>query len=213
MHIIFIKQYEKYGNSANVNAKKILLEMRSHRMGLIQTPEQLRFSYMAIIEGIKTFIPKITDQLDDTTSDNELSSIFDDLTNGTNDDPNLSNNQIEQIENSTQSELRKRTTITSPINGSNLTTEKEERAKMREERRNRTYEQICRIKEKQKEVEARSRLNERLSRFTRWGLAAVLVGSFALYFWNNASNTLLTNSATSSNNPLTVVNQMTNNSS
>lgn len=27
--------------------------MRRHRMGLIQTPDQLRFSYQAIIEGAK----------------------------------------------------------------------------------------------------------------------------------------------------------------
>lgn len=27
--------------------------MRKYRMGLIQTPDQLRFSYMAILEGAK----------------------------------------------------------------------------------------------------------------------------------------------------------------
>lgn len=31
----------------------ILMEMRRYRMGLIQTPQQLRFSYQAIIEGVK----------------------------------------------------------------------------------------------------------------------------------------------------------------
>jgi hypothetical protein len=30
--------------------------MRSYRMGLIQTPEQLRFSYQAIIEGAKQLL-------------------------------------------------------------------------------------------------------------------------------------------------------------
>ncbi|CAG7729408.1 unnamed protein product [Allacma fusca] len=34
-----------------VNVKDILLEMRKFRMGLIQTSDQLRFSYMAILEG------------------------------------------------------------------------------------------------------------------------------------------------------------------
>lgn len=29
------------------------MEMREYRMGLIQTPEQLQFSYKAIIEGTK----------------------------------------------------------------------------------------------------------------------------------------------------------------
>ncbi len=33
--------------------QKILLDMRKYRMGLIQTPDQLRFSYMAVLEGAK----------------------------------------------------------------------------------------------------------------------------------------------------------------
>ena len=33
--------------------KQLLLNMRKYQMGLIQTPDQLRFSYMAIIEGAK----------------------------------------------------------------------------------------------------------------------------------------------------------------
>lgn len=37
----------------DINVKQILLSMRKYRMGLIQTPDQLRFSYMAIIEGAK----------------------------------------------------------------------------------------------------------------------------------------------------------------
>lgn len=45
-------QIEKEGLNS-VNVKDILLEMRKYRMGLIQTPDQLRFSYQAIIEGAK----------------------------------------------------------------------------------------------------------------------------------------------------------------
>lgn len=37
----------------NVNVRNELLKMRNYRMGLIQTPEQLRFSYIAIIQGLK----------------------------------------------------------------------------------------------------------------------------------------------------------------
>ncbi|XP_031781216.1 tyrosine-protein phosphatase non-receptor type 1 isoform X1 [Nasonia vitripennis] len=37
----------------SVNVREVLLEMRKSRMGLIQTPDQLRFSYAAIIEGSK----------------------------------------------------------------------------------------------------------------------------------------------------------------
>ncbi|XP_058133254.1 tyrosine-protein phosphatase non-receptor type 2 isoform X8 [Dasypus novemcinctus] len=37
----------------DINIKQVLLNMRKYRMGLIQTPDQLRFSYMAILEGAK----------------------------------------------------------------------------------------------------------------------------------------------------------------
>lgn len=46
---------EKFGLNS-VNVKEILLEMRNYRMGLIQTAEQLRFSYQAIIEGAKKIL-------------------------------------------------------------------------------------------------------------------------------------------------------------
>lgn len=36
-----------------MDIKNILLDMRKYRMGLIQTPDQLRFSYMAVLEGAK----------------------------------------------------------------------------------------------------------------------------------------------------------------
>nr|XP_040020186.1 tyrosine-protein phosphatase non-receptor type 2a [Gasterosteus aculeatus aculeatus] len=40
-------------NQSSVSIQKVLLDMREYRMGLIQTPDQLRFSYMAVIEGVK----------------------------------------------------------------------------------------------------------------------------------------------------------------
>ncbi|CAH1179488.1 unnamed protein product [Phaedon cochleariae] len=46
---------EKYGINS-VDVKEILLEMRKYRMGLIQTPEQLKFSYQAIIDGTKLLL-------------------------------------------------------------------------------------------------------------------------------------------------------------
>lgn len=36
-----------------VSVKDVLLELRNYRMGLIQTHDQLTFSYEAIIEGMK----------------------------------------------------------------------------------------------------------------------------------------------------------------
>ncbi|KAM4688584.1 tyrosine-protein phosphatase non-receptor type 2 [Discoglossus pictus] len=44
---------EKRKDPSSVDIKQVLLNMRSYRMGLIQTPGQLRFSYMAVIEGTK----------------------------------------------------------------------------------------------------------------------------------------------------------------
>lgn len=44
---------DKRKDPLSVDIKNILLKMRKYRMGLIQTPEQLRFSYMAVLEGAK----------------------------------------------------------------------------------------------------------------------------------------------------------------
>ncbi|XP_030637406.1 tyrosine-protein phosphatase non-receptor type 2a [Chanos chanos] len=44
---------EKRKDPSSVDVQKVLLDMREFRMGLIQTPDQLRFSYMAIMEGAK----------------------------------------------------------------------------------------------------------------------------------------------------------------
>ncbi|KAL4234107.1 Tyrosine-protein phosphatase non-receptor type 2 [Mactra antiquata] len=42
---------EKNGTLEDIDIQSLLISMRSYRMGLIQTSEQLKFSYMAIIEG------------------------------------------------------------------------------------------------------------------------------------------------------------------
>lgn len=57
---------EKYGLNS-VNVKEVLLELRRYRTGLIQTPEQLRFSYQAIIEGAKQLLNANSD--DDDSSE------------------------------------------------------------------------------------------------------------------------------------------------
>ena len=49
-------QIEKSGDLNCVDVKSVLINMRSYRMGLIQTPDQLRFSYIAIIEGGKRIL-------------------------------------------------------------------------------------------------------------------------------------------------------------
>nr|XP_039320010.1 tyrosine-protein phosphatase non-receptor type 1-like [Saimiri boliviensis boliviensis] len=44
---------DKRKDPSSVDIKKVLLEMRKFRMGLIQTADQLRFCYLAVIEGAK----------------------------------------------------------------------------------------------------------------------------------------------------------------
>ncbi|XP_034016181.1 tyrosine-protein phosphatase non-receptor type 2 [Thalassophryne amazonica] len=44
---------DKRKDPSSVDIKSILLDMRKYRMGLIQTPDQLRFSYMAVLEGAR----------------------------------------------------------------------------------------------------------------------------------------------------------------
>ena len=44
-------QIEKKQDLNCIDIRGLLIQMRSYRMGLIQTPEQLRFSYMSVIEG------------------------------------------------------------------------------------------------------------------------------------------------------------------
>lgn len=54
---------EKREDPLSVDIKQVLLNMRKYRMGLIQTPDQLRFSYMAVIEGAKYIMGDSTIQV------------------------------------------------------------------------------------------------------------------------------------------------------
>uniref|UniRef100_A0A8C1CXF2 Tyrosine-protein phosphatase non-receptor type n=1 Tax=Cyprinus carpio carpio TaxID=630221 RepID=A0A8C1CXF2_CYPCA len=47
---------DKRKDPSSVDIQKVLLDMREYRMGLIQTPDQLRFSYMAVMEGAKSIL-------------------------------------------------------------------------------------------------------------------------------------------------------------
>lgn len=56
-------QMDKRKDPSSVDIKNILLDMRKYRMGLIQTPDQLRFSYMAVLEGAKHIMGDSTVQV------------------------------------------------------------------------------------------------------------------------------------------------------
>ncbi|XP_030606174.1 tyrosine-protein phosphatase non-receptor type 2-like isoform X1 [Archocentrus centrarchus] len=60
------KQQMDKRKNPSVDIQKVLLGMREYRMGLIQTPDQLRFSYMAVIEGAR-LIP-----MDNSVTQNKL---------------------------------------------------------------------------------------------------------------------------------------------
>ncbi|KAI7697949.1 Tyrosine-protein phosphatase non-receptor type 1 [Sarcoptes scabiei] len=169
----------------SINIIDVLLEIRNYRMGLIQTHEQLRFSFLSIIEGSKHFGTKLQN------ANNKIKRLF-----GFNEEDGVENDQ-ECIKNSNSSSDGKQSTTEetdmkelnensdSPIEESNnvtmlqeslsspsspiessspktISTEKIEisndvrqRKIDREERRKRTLDSIERIKRKQKETEER----------------------------------------------------------
>lgn len=45
----------------NLNIQETLKELRRYRMGLIQTPDQLRFCYQAVLEGAKRLGPNVSE--------------------------------------------------------------------------------------------------------------------------------------------------------
>ncbi|XP_026139982.1 tyrosine-protein phosphatase non-receptor type 2-like isoform X2 [Carassius auratus] len=53
----------KRKDPSSVDIQKVLLDMREYRMGLIQTPDQLRFSYMAVMEGAKSLLEDSAQQV------------------------------------------------------------------------------------------------------------------------------------------------------
>ncbi|KAM8884503.1 tyrosine-protein phosphatase non-receptor type 2 isoform 1-T1 [Synchiropus picturatus] len=59
---------DKRKEPASVDIKSVLLDMRKYRMGLIQTPDQLRFSYMAVLEGAKCIVGDASVQVEEQLS-------------------------------------------------------------------------------------------------------------------------------------------------
>lgn len=54
-----LKEIESTGDMDQISITDVLLEIRQYRVGLIQTPDQLRFTYLAILEGVKVLMPEI----------------------------------------------------------------------------------------------------------------------------------------------------------
>lgn len=56
---IFFYQIEHEEDMNQIDIQAMLLEIRQYRVGLIQTPDQLRFTYLAILEGVRVLMPEI----------------------------------------------------------------------------------------------------------------------------------------------------------
>ncbi|XP_078365840.1 uncharacterized protein LOC144650067 isoform X1 [Oculina patagonica] len=54
-----LTEVEHVGDLNQIDIKAMLLEIRQYRVGLIQTPDQLRFTYLAILEGVRVLMPEI----------------------------------------------------------------------------------------------------------------------------------------------------------
>lgn len=55
----FVEQIEYAEDMDQISITDVLLEVRQYRAGLIQTPDQLRFTYLAILEGARVLMPEI----------------------------------------------------------------------------------------------------------------------------------------------------------
>ena len=63
---------EQTRDLSTIDLQQILLNMRSQRLGLIQTPDQLRFSYIAVLQGALQDLelePSNYDDLSDSEGD------------------------------------------------------------------------------------------------------------------------------------------------
>lgn len=140
--------------------------MRRYRMGLIQTPEQLRFSYLAIMDGAKSLrltMPNGTAAADKQVADEEAA--------------------VRQRKAVTGEESQVKET--SPANNNSA----QERERLRQERKRKTDEMIQRIKEKTKELDQRSKFKSKMLKLGLIG-GAVLLGAGLLYyayFWSGAA--------------------------
>ncbi|XP_040209862.1 tyrosine-protein phosphatase non-receptor type 2 isoform X3 [Rana temporaria] len=108
---------EKRKDPSTVDIKQVLLDMRRYRMGLIQTPGQLRFSYMAVIEGTKMIMGSssqqnpCTDISKDDQSDKVDNKQTDERYNGNSlhtEEEEQSDGKSQEADSDAQSTLRKR---------------------------------------------------------------------------------------------------------
>lgn len=177
-------------------------------MGLIQTPEQLRFSYMAIIDGAKSIrlgllnenrsgdVTPIIDE-DHISDSPKRTSLETCATTLPLDDSNLrfrrsqgsppestQVNQSIQSSSSVSSPSSESSSAATTTNNNSLSSGVEVRRRQREERNKKMEETIRNIKEKQKKIEDRSRFKSRLIRMGLLGCVMICFGAGVFYTYN-----------------------------
>ena len=143
-------------------------------MGLIQTADQLRFSFLAIIEGSKNLIVKQPQPNPTTDKFKRSLAINEEETAALNVDESLLNTCP------TKDEPPNVSHNLPPSDDTELRLRKNDR----EEKRLKTMETINRIKRKQKEVEERLKFNEKLFKYFKFMLCfgvLVCVGAVIVY--------------------------------
>jgi hypothetical protein len=200
---------DKSKDPNSIDIRTILMDMRQYRMGLIQTPDQLRFSYLAIIEGAKRVLSSSPDWgfgegCDDPTNNNLDQNSVAHGNPGTDDEdipdtppplpPRVKRPAEEMAGGILNSTSNKRGTAEAPNNTSDEDRKPEHhfrelqrqegidvRRRKREDRIKKTAEQIEKMKRKQKEHE---KWQSRRMRVQPWliGLSiSVLIGGYLMY--------------------------------
>lgn len=164
-------QVEK--GSAKVSVQQILLEMRKYRSGLIQTRDQLRFAYRAIIQGAKNFLP--CEDVDNSDETNERECL-------------LKNSEtLSRTQEEIRSELDPSSQPAPPgsfsASNNNLTPATELRQRVREEKNRKMKEKIQNMKEKQKKSESRLRTKKLLFKVGIFSLGILATASLVYYYW------------------------------
>lgn len=144
-----------------VNIREVLLEMRQYRMGLIQTAAQLRFSYLAIIDGAHQIMQQplnVTDIQRNTidivnsleSMKRESAASLELETSGYEEEEIIKNKENDlRVSNNPEDQL----TNASPINPSHIASDTELRKRTRQERNKDLSEKIEQMKQKQRESE------------------------------------------------------------
>lgn len=177
LNSIIFSQAEK--GSAKVKIQEVLLEMRKYRSGLIQTRDQLRFAYRAIIQGAKLMLNLSHDdeEEDDNYDTSDTKRLLGDEVPRQPKKPRSDGNNADggpQLSPPNES---------LGVSNNNLTSATELRQRIREEKKRKMTDKIKTMKEKQKESESRLRTKNFLIKVGIFSLGLIATASLAYYFW------------------------------